>query len=262
MTVVIDRSVTTLRDRQAMSPVKRRYFERVSAAEHALYGDTRPAECPENAIRLDLAAMERPAQAGAAVSHAAHDAFGRTEGIVLYGCSYVHGSLLEMFAERRAISVHMGIAPFYRGNAANFWAAYDGHPALIGATAHFVGAAADAGPVLFHSRPYMDGSGGFEHFSHAMAAVTCVFADLGNVLQNAAPAVLEPFDVTDWPVLRDTGPAVFTDAVVERFLSRPRPLVKSGFDNFRLPDVEECLRRTRVSSETQRVSSETQRDTA
>lgn len=238
--VVVDRAATPCHSTE-LPPSLRRYFEKVRAAEQMLYGARRDDGHGEPEICADLTAIDRPCAAGRVDTEA--DTVWRmleqAEGIVLYGCSYLSGALLNRLSGRHTISVHMGIAPFYRGAAANFWAAYDGHPWLIGATAHFLTAARDAGPVLFHARPPLTDPARFEYFSHAMASTGVAFNDLGQLLAAVAPAKITPQETAAWPILRTTTAAAFTDGVAQRFLSRPTPLIRAEFKNIRLPVANE-----------------------
>ena len=47
----------------------------------------------------------------------------------------------------------MGISPYYRGSACNFWALYDKNPQFVGATIHYLSEGLDDGDILFHVLP-------------------------------------------------------------------------------------------------------------
>ena len=47
----------------------------------------------------------------------------------------------------------MGLSPYYRGTACNFWALYDGNPGYVGATIHYLSKGLDSGDILFHCTP-------------------------------------------------------------------------------------------------------------
>lgn len=76
-----------------------------------------------------------------------------SEVYVVFGASYIKGWLIDYLIERRAINIHMGVSPYYRGSSCNFWAAYDGHPELVGATIHLLGKGLDSGDMLYHALP-------------------------------------------------------------------------------------------------------------
>ncbi len=72
---------------------------------------------------------------------------------IVFGASYIKGWLIDFLIEHRAVNIHMGISPYYRGNSCNFWALYDKHPELVGATIHLLGKGLDSGDILYHALP-------------------------------------------------------------------------------------------------------------
>ncbi len=72
---------------------------------------------------------------------------------IVFGASYIKGWLADFLIKNGAINIHMGISPYYRGNSCNFWAMYDGHPELVGATIHLLGKGLDSGDILYHALP-------------------------------------------------------------------------------------------------------------
>tara|TARA_Y100001970_G_C14257725_1_gene876787 strand:- start:217 stop:945 length:729 start_codon:yes stop_codon:yes gene_type:complete len=89
---------------------------------------------------------------------------------IIFGCSYIKGDLCEYLITKKAINIHMGVSPFFRGSACNFWALYDGYPEYVGATIHYLSKGLDSGPVIFHS--LVDGSfcNAFEYGMYAVEA--------------------------------------------------------------------------------------------
>src|SRR3954447_26108932 len=128
------------------SPVMQDYFSRVLAAEREVFGDVRfpPPNVRQLPVkmgdvnRLDVAALE-PAMGA--------DVF------IVFGASYIKGPLCDRLVQRRAINIHMGVSPYYRGSSTNFWAMYDRRPDLVGATIHLLSKGLDSGPMLFHALP-------------------------------------------------------------------------------------------------------------
>jgi hypothetical protein len=72
---------------------------------------------------------------------------------VIFGASYIKGWLAEYLIKRRAISIHMGLSPYYRGSSCNFWALYDGRPECVGATIQLLSEGLDTGDILYHAIP-------------------------------------------------------------------------------------------------------------
>lgn len=207
---------TTLRpgaspDLFASGSVLEAYFQRVRAAETRLFGVSRPL--PDGVrvqiLRLgDVSGLDR-----GEVAHAlSADVF------LLFGCSHVRGWLAETLIQQGAVAVHMGLAPWYRGNSANFWALYDGCPHLVGATLYRIDHRIEAGELLFHALPpwYSD------PFDLGMAAVAAMIKGIVAFLP----------DLKGWQGIaqdlslqrRDTRRRDFTEAVACEFLDRPAHL--------------------------------------
>lgn len=79
--------------------------------------------------------------------------------VALYGCSIIDAPLLE-FYDQRVVNLHLGLSPYYRGAATNFWPLVERRPECVGATIHLAVAEVDAGPVLAQSRPSIAGEDG------------------------------------------------------------------------------------------------------
>jgi len=75
----------------------------------------------------------------------------RSDVYVVFGASFIKGPLIDFLVANKAINIHMGISPYYRGSSCNFWAIYDGNPDLVGATVHLLSRNLDSGPMLFHA---------------------------------------------------------------------------------------------------------------
>jgi len=67
------------------------------------------------------------------------------------GSSYIKGDLANFLIEKKSLSIHMGLAPYYRGTDCNFWALYDGKPNLVGATIYLLSKGLDTGQILYHA---------------------------------------------------------------------------------------------------------------
>jgi methionyl-tRNA formyltransferase len=72
---------------------------------------------------------------------------------IIFGASYIKGWLADHLIKNKAINIHMGLSPYYRGSSCNFWALYDSNPNFVGATIHMLSKGLDNGEILFHSTP-------------------------------------------------------------------------------------------------------------
>jgi hypothetical protein len=83
----------------------------------------------------------------------AHD----PDAVLLFGTSIIKPPILSRF-EGRIINMHLGLSPYYRGAATNFWPLVDGEPECVGATIHHAISKVDAGAVLNQTRPQFVGT--------------------------------------------------------------------------------------------------------
>lgn len=72
--------------------------------------------------------------------------------LVAYGCSLISSSLLTHY-QGRIINIHLGLSPYYRGSATNYWPLVDGKPEYVGVTFMKMDAGIDTGEVIHQVRP-------------------------------------------------------------------------------------------------------------
>ena len=76
----------------------------------------------------------------------------KPDALVLFGSSIIKKPYLSYF-ENRAINIHLGLSPYYRGTATNFWPLVNNEPECVGATIHLAILKVDAGAILQQFRP-------------------------------------------------------------------------------------------------------------
>ena len=77
--------------------------------------------------------------------------FLKSDIYIIFGGTYIKGELVDFLIKQKAINIHAGVSPYYRGTDCNFWALYDGNPHLVGATIHLLSKGLDSGPVIYHA---------------------------------------------------------------------------------------------------------------
>jgi hypothetical protein len=220
-----------MQDFFAKTPVMQDYFSRVIAAEREVFGDVRfpPPNVRQLAIkmgdvsRLDMTTLE--------------PAF-RSDVFVVFGASYIKGPLCDALVERRAINIHMGVSPYYRGSSTNFWAMYDRRPQYVGATVHLLSRGLDSGPMLFHALPQADA---VDPFEFGMRAVRAAHRALVEHLKNGTFFDLLPVAQDRSKELRYTRNADFTDEVAAEYLAR-LPSPSELFEGLSKRDLGQFLR--------------------
>ncbi|MHC4697834.1 MAG: formyl transferase [Planctomycetota bacterium] len=72
--------------------------------------------------------------------------------VVIYGTNLIKPPLLGAWPGRM-VNMHLGLSPYYRGTATNFYPLLNEEPEYVGATIHLLDAGIDSGPILAHARP-------------------------------------------------------------------------------------------------------------
>lgn len=75
-----------------------------------------------------------------------------TDAVAVFGTNLIKAPLLGRWPGR-IINMHLGLSPYYRGTATNFYPLVNGEPEYVGATIHLIDAGIDSGPILKHARP-------------------------------------------------------------------------------------------------------------
>jgi folate-dependent phosphoribosylglycinamide formyltransferase PurN len=124
--------------------VVHRHFEERAAAEARLLGaDT----------GFPATAMLRVPRGGVNTAEAlAWIRARRPDVVLLFGTSVIRDPLLGAFPGRM-VNLHLGLSPYYRGSATNFWPLVLEQPECVGATIHLAVAQVDAGGILAQVRP-------------------------------------------------------------------------------------------------------------
>ncbi|MCP4660810.1 MAG: hypothetical protein GY856_35860 [bacterium] len=124
--------------------VVRRHFRERDEAERLLLGE--PDAFPDvPVLRLASGEVNQPAPYQWVKERA-------PEVLVLYGTSIIKPPLLTDYTGR-LVNIHLGLSPYYRGSATNFWPLVHRRPECVGATVHLAVAKVDAGPILAQVRP-------------------------------------------------------------------------------------------------------------
>lgn len=102
----------------------------------------------------------------------------KPELVACYGSSLIKGSLLERFCGR-FVNVHLGLSPYYRGGATNFWPLVNGEPEYIGATFMHIDQGVDTGEVIHQIRAtIVPGDSAHQIGNRLIADMVPVYAEL------------------------------------------------------------------------------------
>lgn len=79
--------------------------------------------------------------------------------VLVYGTNLIRDPLLRALAGRM-VNLHLGLSPYYRGTATNFYPLLNEEPEYVGATIHLIDAGIDSGAILAHARPRIESGDG------------------------------------------------------------------------------------------------------
>lgn len=100
---------------------------------------------------------------------------------IVFGISYIKQQVIDLLIEKRCINLHMGVSPYYRGAACNYWALKDCNYDKIGGTIHYISKGLDSGNIL---NTFVINSGKYDMFEVGMLAVKGTIYKLINLIKN------------------------------------------------------------------------------
>lgn len=137
---------------------------------------------------------------------------------IIFGASYIKGWLVEHLVKNRAINIHMGVSPYYRGSSCNFWSLYDDNPHLCGATIHLLSKGLDSGEILYHALPTLNDCE--TPFDFTMRSVLAAHQSLVDRISDKSLFDLTEIQQDKQLEVRYTRNSDFTDEVANTFLNR------------------------------------------
>jgi len=190
--------------------IMQKYFSNVIAAEKKLFGEinfTRP-NVRSLSLKSDDLAFTQQTQLQEAL---------QSDLYIVFGASFIKGWLVDFLISKKALNIHIGVSPYYRGSSCNFWALYDMKPEYVGATIHLLSKGLDSGPILYHSLPKFADDNPFEF---TMRAVEVAQKSLVEQISNTNIHRLEPQAQNKKLEIRYSRNADFNDEVAAQFLQR------------------------------------------
>ena len=161
----------------------KKYFQNVISAELNLFGNSFANKFNKNIkiLSLQLGDLNQ-------CSMTLLNDFLQSDYYLVFGSSYIKGELVEFLVNNKAINVHMGVSPYYRGADCNFWALYDNNPHLVGATIHLLSKGLDSGPLLYHAMSNIITN----PFEYSMSTVKSAFDSLVEKIKDNSILSIKP----------------------------------------------------------------------
>lgn len=136
------------REDEATASVLARHFEDRTREEHSHFG--RNAQFLQNTSACPVRHLTFRDLNTAATAAFLEGQW--PELVIVYGTTLIREPLLSRFGGRM-VNMHLGLSPYYRGTATNFYPLVNGEPQFVGATIHLIDAGIDTGAILRHARP-------------------------------------------------------------------------------------------------------------
>ena len=124
---------------------------------------------------------------------------------IIFGSSFIKGPLLNFLVKKKAINIHMGISPFYRGADCNYWAMKDKNFHLVGSTIHFINKKLDGGDILFYVKPKKQ----HDPFLFSMSTVKETVSTIVKIIKNKKIKKFKSFKQDKKKVIRLTKKSDF-----------------------------------------------------
>jgi methionyl-tRNA formyltransferase len=155
------------------------------------------------------------------------DDFLKSDIHVVFGSSYIKGELVDFLVKQKAINIHAGISPYYRGTDCNFWALYDDNPHLVGATIHLLSKGLDSGPMLYRAMSNVKSN----PFEYTMSTVKSAFHSIAEKIKDDSIFKIKPVVQDKSKEIRYSKKNEFNEEIVKEYFKKEINLNSNKFDN-------------------------------
>ena len=209
------------------SPIMKKYFENVNNAQSRLFGNSYVNNKKKNIKILTMLSGDLNQCSMNLLSD-----FLKSDVYVVFGSSYIKGELLNFLINQKAINIHAGISPYYRGTDCNFWALFDDNPHLVGATIHLLSKGLDSGPMLYHAMSNIK----MNPFEYSMSTIKSAFHSIAERIKDSSIFKIKPLVQDKKKEVRYSKKSEFNEEIVEKYFEKKIDLNKNGFDKSLLKD--------------------------
>jgi len=191
--------------------IMKKYFQNVISAELNLFGNSFINRFNKNIkiLPLQLGDLNK-------CSMTRLNDFLQSDYYIVFGSSYIKGELVDFLVNNKAINIHMGVSPYYRGTDCNFWALYDNNPHLVGATIHFLSKGLDSGPLLYHAMSNIITN----PFEYSMSTVKSAFDSLVEKIKDNSILSIKPELQNKSNEIRYSKKDEFNENIVKDFFKK------------------------------------------
>ena len=124
--------------------------------------------------------------------------------------------LADFLVEHKAINIHAGISPYYRGTDCNFWALYDDNPHLVGTTIHLLSKGLDSGPMLYHAMSNLKSN----PFEYTMSTIKSAFHSIAERIKDNSIFKINPEVQDKSKEIRYSKKNEFNEEIVKEYFEK------------------------------------------
>ena len=197
------------------------YFSKVINAQKELFGNSYISGTKNN---LNLLPLESGDLTRCSIEYLSD--FLKSDIYLVFGSSYIKGELVDFLVNHKALNIHMGVSPYYRGTDCNFWALVDDNPHLVGATIHMLSKGLDSGPILYHALSEIKD----DPFVYTMSTVKSAFHSLAERIKNESIFKYSPEIQNKSKEVRYSKKDQFNEEIVKLFLLKKIDLNSKKLD--------------------------------
>jgi hypothetical protein len=204
------------------SPIMKKYFENVNNAQFQLFGNSYVNNKKKNIKILPMLSGDLNQCSINLLSD-----FLKSDVYVVFGSSYIKGELVDFLVKQKAINIHAGVSPYYRGTDCNFWALYDDNPHLVGSTIHLLSKGLDSGPMLYHAMSNLKTN----PFEYTMSTVKSAFHSIAEKIKDGSILEINPIVQDKSKEIRYSRKNEFNEDIVSEYFKKEIDLKNKKFNN-------------------------------
>ena len=203
------------------SNIMAEYFDKVSAAQNKIFDNELVNENKNNIKILSIKNEEINK-----LSLNDLKDYLKSDLYIVFGSSYIKGPLVDFLIQQKAINIHAGVSPYYRGSDCNFWALYDDNPHLVGSTIHLLSKGLDNGPILYHAMSNIKSN----PYEYTMSTIKSAFHSIVERIKNDSIFKIEPLVQIKSKEIRYSKKSDFDEGIVKKYFKKEINLNKMKFD--------------------------------
>ena len=205
---VIQEKKTFFSNQNKISNLMKNYFLKVDDAQKKVFGNAAIDKKNKNIKLLSLENKELEKCSLNSLSD-----FLNSDIFIIFGSSFIKKDLVNFLIDHKALNIHLGISPYYRGTDCNFWALFDNNPHLVGATIHLLSKGLDSGPILYHALSEIKE----DPFIYTMSAVKSAFESIAQKIENKTIFEHTPEIQDKSKEIKYSKKNEFNDEVIKKF---------------------------------------------